>query len=231
MNVASHLSQPQTLANYVESLIQQKKFRVVETIDGNYNHMGATVADAVLQANLRYETHVSPRTKRILDIYKDFKTTSAVLALLETVPISIYLKWNEREPARRANRFMKILSLFKDEYIETEEDLKNRLTSSRAESLENQLRQIDGIGPKTVDYFKILVGISTSAIDRHLLNFIAEAGISVSKQPSEYENAQLLINKTADLRNVDRAKFDHSIWQYMSKKVKKAKTSPTCKKN
>ncbi len=38
MNVSSHLSQLQILVNYVESLIQQKKFRVVETIDGNYNH-------------------------------------------------------------------------------------------------------------------------------------------------------------------------------------------------
>lgn len=224
MDVASHLSQPAILASYVEKLIQQGNFRVVNTIDGNYNHMGATVADAVLQANLRYETHVRRRIKRILDDYQEAKTTSAVLALLETVSVRDFLNWNEKEPARRANRFMKILALFKDEAIETEKELNRRLSDDQSGVFVDTLRQIEGIGPKTVDYFKILVGISTSAIDRHLLTFISNAGISVSKHPDEYENASRLINATADLMQIDRAIFDHSIWRHMSEKAAKAKS-------
>lgn len=72
-----------------------------------------------------------------------------------------------------------------------------------------------GIGPKTVDYFKILVGISTSAIDRHLFDFLRLAGLA----PCGYVDAQSIIHATADLLGVDRARFDHSIWQFMSKRA------------
>ncbi len=77
-----------------------------------------------------------------------------------------------------------------------------------------KLRNIRGIGPKTVDYFKILAGVSTNAIDRHLLKFLKLADI----EAKNYENAQRIINETADILSMDRAKFDHSIWQYMSKR-------------
>jgi hypothetical protein len=76
-----------------------------------------------------------------------------------------------------------------------------------------KLRAIKGIGPKTVDYFKILVGVSTSAPDRHLINFLGLAGL----MPSGYSEAQAVINATADILAVDRAYFDHSIWQFMSR--------------
>ena len=230
MDGTAPLLQTQVLANYVDRLIHQRKFRIVDTIDGNYNHMGAIVADAVLQANLRYETHVRPRIHRILKNYPEARTTSAVLAMLETVPARAFLDWNEKSPARRANRFMKILALFKGEAIETEDDLNRRLSDSQSGEFIEKLRQIDGIGPKTVDYFKILVGISTSAIDRHLLTFISDAGISVSKQPDEYVNASRLINATADLLQIDRAIFDHSIWRHMSEKAAKGKLTPACKR-
>jgi hypothetical protein len=77
-----------------------------------------------------------------------------------------------------------------------------------------KLRCIKGIGPKTIDYFKNLAGISTSAIDRHLLGFLRLAGMEVAN----YHEAQDVINGTADLLEIDRAYFDHSIWQFMSKR-------------
>ncbi len=89
-----------------------------------------------------------------------------------------------------------------------------------------KLKAIKGIGQKTADYFKILVGISTCAIDRHLLNFLDFAGLT----DNEYSQAQDVINSTADLLSIDRAHFDHSIWQYMSKRVIKPKKPKTrCK--
>ena len=66
-----------------------------------------------------------------------------------------------------------------------------------------------------MDHFKIMVGVSTSAIDRHLLNFLGLAGL-VS---SDYLQAQAIINAAADLLSIDRACFDHSIWQFMSKQA------------
>ncbi|WP_156914406.1 hypothetical protein [Cupriavidus sp. amp6] len=178
-------------------------------MDCNYNHIGATVADAVLQANNNYKRNVKPRVNRILAEYPEVRTTSAVLALLAVTDAMGFLDWHGRN---RADRFLHVLRLFAAENVETEADLRDWL--SVAVNLQN-LRSINGIGPKTVDYFKILVGASTSAIDRHLRNFLRLAGLT----SGNYEADQAVINAAADILGIDRAHFDHSIWQYMSKRA------------
>lgn len=198
------LSDPEKLARYVASL---SEFTIYECIDGNYKHMGATVADAVLQANNRYATNVTPRVNRILKEYPNSKTTSSLLRHLTSIPAQTFLNWRGEE---RSERFIITVCLFKTEGVETEIDLQDWLVHSA--NLAKLLR-IKGIGQKTLDYFKILVGIPTSAIDRHLLKFLALAGIEVAG----YHGAQELINATADLLGVNRACFDHSIWQFMSR--------------
>lgn len=75
-----------------------------------------------------------------------------------------------------------------------------------------RLKEIKGIGPKTADYFKILTGIPTSAIDRHLYNFLAQAGVEVSG----YDEAQQVIRETAVLLDIDERTLDYSIWSYMA---------------
>jgi hypothetical protein len=207
------LSDPERLAQYVRSL---PEFDFSETIDGKYDHIGATVADAVLQANMRYKTHVKPRVNRILAQYSDARTTSEVLYLLNLIPATEFLSWRGED---RADRFSRVLGLFAAEGIETEEDLKAWLLQ---DSILSKLLIIKGIGPKTIDYFKILVGVSTSAIDRHLLNFLGLAGLN----PCGYLDAQTIINATADILSVDRAYFDHSIWQFMSKRTAQFQSEP-----
>ena len=130
-----------------------------------------------------------------------------MLRLLEPIAATEFLDWRGID---RAERFRQVLILFAAEGIEVESDLQEWL--SQEPSL-LKLRAIKGIGPKTVDYFKILVGVSTSAIDRHLLKFLELAGLT----PCGYLDAQAIINATADILSVDRAYFDHSIWQFMSK--------------
>lgn len=205
------LSDPERLAQYVRSL---PGFEFYETIDGDYDHIGATVADAVLQANMRYKTHVKPRVNRILAQYPDARTTSSVLHLLKSIPATTFLSWRGED---RAERFSRVLDVFAAEGIETEADLREWLSQ---ESNLLKLRSIKGIGPKTIDYFKILVGVSTSAIDRHVLNFLGLAGLA----PCGYLDAQAIINATADILSVDRAYFDHSIWQFMSRRAAPSQT-------
>ena len=205
------LSDPEKLVQYVRSL---PGFVFYETIDGDYNHIGATVADAVLQANNKYSTHVKPRVNRILAKYPNARTTSAVLCLVESTSATEFLDWRGED---RTERFSCVLALFAAEGIEVEADLREWLSH---ESNLPKLRAIKGIGPKTIDYFKILVGVSTSAIDRHLLNFLGLAGLA----PCGYLDAQSVINATADILKVDRAYFDHSIWQFMSKRVAASQT-------
>lgn len=200
------VSDSEKLARYVRSL---PEFVIYTTIDGNYDHIGATVADAVLQANNRYATNVKPRVNRILATYPEAQTTTAVLRLLEKISATEFLSWRGED---RAERFCHVLKLLASEYIESEGDLRAWLVDN-ANLL--KLRSIKGIGPKTVDYFKILVGVSTSAIDRHLLNFLALAELT----PCGYNEAQAIINAAADILSVDRAYFDHSIWQFMSRRA------------
>src|SRR3954469_13534555 len=48
----------------------------------NYDHMGAKLADAVLQSGVRYEAFVRPRVDRIASDYPLARTTSGFLELL-----------------------------------------------------------------------------------------------------------------------------------------------------
>jgi hypothetical protein len=200
------LPDAEKLAHYIRSL---HGFVFYETIDGNYKHIGATVADAILQANNNYKVNVKPRVNRILAQYSSARTTSSVQSLLRSVPATEFLGWRGVD---RAKRFSQVLDLFGAEGIENEANLREWLS---LESNLPKLRAIKGIGPKTIDYFKILVGVSTSAIDRHLLNFLELAGLV----PCSYVDAQSIINATADIFRVNRAYFDHSIWQFMSKRA------------
>ncbi|MFW6239733.1 MAG: hypothetical protein ACOC98_03825 [Thermodesulfobacteriota bacterium] len=193
------------LAEFVRNL---PEFVIYEVMDGNYNHIGATVADAILQSNNNYKRNVKPRIDRILNRYPNASTTSSVVNLLHLVQATEFLGW---KGADRADRFVEVLNLFAAEGIEDEKDLRDWLS---LESNLPKLRNIRGIGPKTLDYFKILVGFSTSAIDRHLLQFLKMAGID----SCGYVDAQSIINAAADNLGVDRAHFDHSIWQFMSRR-------------
>jgi endonuclease III len=212
------------LEAYVHSLWARKEFPIIEEIDGCYNHMAATAADAILQANQKYDTNVAPRTKRILDKYPEATTTSATLKILESVPATEFLNWRGLD---RADRFVALLKLFQTNRIETEDDLNKRFTDD-SDAFSRQLLAQNGIGPKTVDYLKILAGLQTSAIDRHLENFLIEAGIS-DRTYGKYEKTQNLINAAADQLGIPQAIFDHSIWHYMKEKAKPS-SPPVCKK-
>src|SRR5438552_3311587 len=118
------LSAAEKLARYVRSL---PDFQIYETIDGNYKHIGATVADAVLQANNRYKTHVKPRVNHILAQYPEACTPTSLLSLLTSMSIKDFLNWRGED---RAERFYRVVCLFKSEGIETETDLRIWLADS-----------------------------------------------------------------------------------------------------
>lgn len=199
-------SESEKLVQFVQRLVT---FEIYTKIDGNYDHIGATIADAVLQANNKYATNVKPRIVRIIAQYPEVRTTRALMILLQSIAVTEFLNWRGLD---RAERFQFVLNLFVAEAIETQGDLREWLL---IDANLTKLRSIKGIGPKTVDYFKILSGIQTNAIDRHLLKILELAGI----QTTGYAHAQSIINDTADLLEVERAYFDHSIWQFMSKKT------------
>lgn len=64
---------------FVDYLKSVSGFTIVDYFDGNYDHMGATIADAILQSGLKYDSVVRPRIKKIREIYPQANTTSAFL--------------------------------------------------------------------------------------------------------------------------------------------------------
>ncbi len=103
------------LADFIKSL---PDFRVYEQHEiGTYDHIGAAIADAVLQAQRDYYGVVVPRTTRIIKRWPHAKTVSAVLECLKSVSASDFLDWSDNPGssnylAHRVRRFVEILMLF-----------------------------------------------------------------------------------------------------------------------
>ena len=195
------LSLGQQLADYMLAL---DGFRVAPEPTGTYEHMGAVVTDAILQAGLNYRTVVTPRVNRVLREYPDARTTSRFLTVLDQNGASIVLNWRHPEKPRRLYALTIFLAA---SGVETEGDLQAWLLIP-----ENcdALLEIKGIGLKTVDYLKNLVNVPTVAVDRHIRRFIERAGI----QCNQYDEIRSIVVCAADLLEVPCSNLDHAIWSY-----------------
>lgn len=206
------------LADYLKSL---DGFDLVNRIDGNYCHMGATIVDAILQAGINYDAVVRPRIKRIREAYPAANTTSGFWKLLQEKGSKTVISWKDDE---KPNRVVRLTEFFLKKRIETEQELREWIAD---ESNRSRLLELPGVGRKTVDYLKILVGFQTAAVDRHSYALLAEAGI----QTSGYEEAREVLNLAADIFGTERAFFDHSVWRYMSHRENQESSTSHCEKN
>ena len=194
------------LARYIESL---SDFTI--SIPGYpYNHMGATIIDAILQAGLTWETTVKPRIERV-QRYEEARTTTGFKRIINRIGIKELIDWLDDE---KPSRIISIVGVFQQELIETEKHLYSWL------SLEVNVKRLlnqRGIGPKTLDYFRMLAGIPSIAIDRHLKQFVSNAGIYTKG----YFDVQEVISSAANHLGIENHVIDHSIWKYMSGKNKR----------
>lgn len=203
-----HADEAVRTARFVETL---DDFEMVEDLALPYHHMGATITDAALQAGLRYETVVWPRVQHVMTI-PEAATTSGFLDLLRERGGEEVVHWTHPE---KLGRMVAVAELFVSESVETEADLRFWLCEDGDECIVHiaKLAAVHGIGPKTIDYFKILCGEQdAAAIDMHLTRFLEQAGVRVTS----YEQAREVIAGAAEELGVPVAQFDHSIWTYMS---------------
>jgi hypothetical protein len=138
----------------IDHICSLSNFKIESEIDGNYDHIGATITDAVLQAGLKYETVVKPKVMRLKNEFPEATTTSGFLSLIDRMPVDKLLQKQNGEGFKgdKPSRIFEVAQLFHKEGVETESDLKQWLES---ENSWNKLIQIKGIGNKTIDYFKI----------------------------------------------------------------------------
>lgn len=170
------------------------------------NHLGAVLADAILQAGVNYHTVVRTRIMRIESQFPDTATLPGVIALIEREGAGDFLLW--RHPTK-VMRFISIARFLAQHDVKTTVDLRAWLRLSGARE---HLLGLHGIGPKTCDYLCCLVGIDCIAIDRHIKTFATEAGVYVS----DYEYLKSVVSYAADLLDMTRRDFDAWIWQTIS---------------
>lgn len=172
-----------------------------------YYHMGATITDAVLQAGLNYNHIVYPRVLKLLKEYPNFTSTCDFIILMQTIPLSEIINWRNKKKLELIEQLSYFL--YKNG-IENENQLAQWLNN---ECNVKALINISGVGPKTIDYLKMLSGLQSIAIDRHLFEFLRLAGIFVNT----YEEASEIYQKTAKYLSISNYELDQKIWLYMSK--------------
>ncbi|WP_036578827.1 hypothetical protein [Brucella anthropi] len=167
-----------------------------------YEHAGALLADAVLQAGLSYRSVVMPRVVRILVEFPDMARVSELSCLVRKGSTAHLLNWQHPTKVARFERLVDFLYRAK---VDTTEDIRTVLKS---DTFCTDLQSLNGVGPKTVDYMACLVGIESVAVDRHIRTFAARAGVNNNK----YEFLKNVFCFAADLLSISRREFDAWVW-------------------
>jgi hypothetical protein len=137
-----------------------------------YDHIGAKLADAVLQSSVRYEVFVRPRVNRIAADCPTGRTTSGFLALLRSEGPTKVLNL---KAGRKLRTIVELAQFLVDRRVETTTDLSSWLQAAGNPS---SLMTVHGVGPKTVSFLKLLVGLDAIAVDRQILRFV-EGPVSI----------------------------------------------------
>jgi hypothetical protein len=200
--VKSRQAAAQTIADFLATIVATET-RFERT---GYSHMGATLTDTVLQAGLNYRSVVLPRVQYVLKMYPQAVTTSSFWQVLRDVGPGTVLRWSHPE---KIERLIRLIDLFRSRMLETELDVATWLCSTAAS---NELLSVKGVGPKTVDYLKILVGIPSVAVDRHVKTLFRIVGLEYK----DYDDFKSVIYHAAEILNVQPQILDGIIWQYVS---------------
>jgi hypothetical protein len=177
-------------------------------------HVGAILADSILQAGLNYTTVVRPRVDAILRNFPDVDTVSAVFELTQEKKTEEFLNWRHPE---KINRFEALVEFLRIRGVEDAASLRMRLGEDH---FCEDIQTLNGIGPKTVDYMACLVGIDSIAVDRHVRTFAHRVGV----ENEDYNFLRKSFCCAADLLELPRREFDAWLWRRASTPVPKQLT-------
>lgn len=171
-----------------------------------YNHMGATITDAILQAGMNYKNVVYPRILNILTKYPCYTTTCDFIILFQTIPIEEITNWRNK---KKLQLICDLSWNFFDKGVNNERQLSEWLNYS---DNTDELLKITGIGYKTIDYLKLLSGCQVIPIDRHMFQFLKIAGVCVKT----YKEASEILKRVANILDIKESIVDFQIWSYMA---------------
>lgn len=182
-----------------------------------HHHLGAALAEAVLQAHTNYAKVVAPRIEQFKAQHPEAGVLSGFLAMANRDDLQEALRWRGRSKIRR---LIELAQALPPDQVETEYDLGAWLA---VEDNRLKLRTIPGIGPKTVDYLALLTGHDAVAVDVHLARLIERvvgAGLS-------YEEARSLFVRVADSVGCSVAALDWAVWRHLSAEGNGGRRLPT----
>jgi hypothetical protein len=201
----SHLEMARRVADYAYERGASTIAPVARSVP---DHLGAVLADSILQAGVNYRSVVKTRVERILLLFPEAATLGGILLFVKEDAVEHFLLWKHEE---KVGRFVRLVCLLEKFGILNTHDLLGWLhTDNHRESL----LAVPGIGPKTVDYLCCLMGMDCIAIDRHLRVFARDAGVDTG----DYDQLKLIISYAADLLDIPRREFDSWIWNTISLK-------------
>jgi hypothetical protein len=207
--VLEQLSFARRIADYADNLgVRDAQITVRTACD----HLGAVLADAILQAGVRYRTVVRMRVERMHSHFPDAATMPGLILLLEQQGAAELLLW--KHPIKMS-RFVSLTRLLSAQNVGSTLELKVWLRRDDARDL---LLSLHGIGPKTYDYLCGLVGIDCIAVDRHVRTFASEAGVPIN----DYDRLQSVVSYAADLLGIARRDFDAWMWRTVSERDNKS---------
>lgn len=171
-----------------------------------YSHLGAVLADSILQAGLSYMSVVRPRVVRILSEFPKAATMEHLVTIIDSGGAGSFLDWQHPTKIERFERLVRFAHMA---------DIKNVTILRRKledESFCESLQRIHGIGPKTVDYMACLVGIESVAVDRHIRSYAQRVGLEMM----DYNFLKRVFCFAADFLEISRRDFDSWVWRQES---------------
>lgn len=180
-----------------------------------YDHVGAKLADAVLQSGVNYEVFVRPRVDRIAADFPSGQTTSGFLALLEDQGPSQVLNLRI---GRKLRTIVELPQFLLGHGVRNPEDLRRWL---QVDGNGTSLLSVYGVGPKTVSFLKLLVGLDAVAVDVHVLRFVRESGVNL-KAPGAVE---IVLTEAGRQLGLSGEQVDRLVWRHMSRQRKRTRST------
>jgi hypothetical protein len=186
----------------IHALGIQFKTDVRERASERVDHMGAVLADAVLQSGMNYQSFVVPRVRLLRTSYPNATTVSALRRLLRSVgPQSLLGVANVRKCAA----IWGLVDLLLDEQVETIAELKSWIEEPASK---DKLLTVHGVGTKTVAFLRILLGHDGIAIDTHVRRAAAKVGVSLRSD----DELAALFAQAAIQAGVRLTDIDGALW-------------------
>lgn len=168
----------------------------------NGDHIGALLADAVLQPGLDYRSVVEPRVQRLAREYPSASSITGLVEILDRQEVKLVLGIAN---VRKCGVFRSLTNLLRNDGVESTVELRAWLERVDTRS---KLLAIHGVGPKTASYLKVLVGLPAIAIDVHLRRAAEEAGVHRTD-----EDLERLYTEAASRSGIPLTELDGALWR------------------